>query len=265
MSIVKNEKIFFYTSPVEESDFTEEKVKRLLYEEIENVIEVPQIGLTDNFATQTPVNRVMATANKSDVDTSSSTLVVEYVGAYEGQEALSKMAATNYSYIMARQLTDAMDAKTANSVWYSLVKVTGPTQAGGDITTFANDTFTIQPTSRKPFRVRGVAGAAPINVAVPTISGAATVGETLSVDVGTWSGSEPLTVDDWTDIGGEEVTDTFAYQWLADGKAIEGATDSAYTLTSDEEGAAITVEVTCSCRFGSTTVVSDATDAVSVA
>ncbi|WP_316860906.1 hypothetical protein [uncultured Cohaesibacter sp.] len=62
-----------------------------------------------------------------------------------------------------------------------------------------------------------------------TISGTATEGERLSADASS--------IADIDGLG------SFAYQWYRDGSAISGATGSSYTLTSDDVGAAITVEV----------------------
>ena len=65
----------------------------------------------------------------------------------------------------------------------------------------------------------------------PRIAGTPEVGQTLSAD------STGVTDAD----GLDDVV--FQYQWLADGAVIAGATGSTYTLTSDDEGRAITVRV----------------------
>jgi len=64
---------------------------------------------------------------------------------------------------------------------------------------------------------------------LPAISGTARVGETLTADTSGISDTDGL--------------GTFAYQWLADGSAIGGATGGSYTLTDGEEGKAISVTV----------------------
>ena len=65
----------------------------------------------------------------------------------------------------------------------------------------------------------------------PTISGTAQVGETLTADTTNISDDNGL------------VYAAFAYQWLADGAEITRATASTYTLTEDDEGKTIRVEV----------------------
>ncbi|MFT3942414.1 MAG: leucine-rich repeat domain-containing protein [Ancrocorticia sp.] len=76
----------------------------------------------------------------------------------------------------------------------------------------------------------------PIDSATPTISGTAQVGKKLTADPGKWTTGT-----------------AFKYQWLADGKAIKGATKSTYSLKAGELGKAITVTVTGS-KTGYTTV-----------
>jgi hypothetical protein len=82
----------------------------------------------------------------------------------------------------------------------------------------------------------------PANISAPTISGDATVGSTLTADPGTWS----------------DRSATLDYAWLrCDGsgtcKAIDGAQSTTYTLTTDDLGSLVAVEVTASNVVGSST------------
>lgn len=86
------------------------------------------------------------------------------------------------------------------------------------------------------------AASAPTNVALPAISGLAKEGETLTA----WEGI-------WTD------SPSFAFQWLADGTPIPGATSSSYTLDDTYIGDPITVTVTATNSAGSDTATSVAT------
>ncbi|MFT3942417.1 MAG: leucine-rich repeat domain-containing protein [Ancrocorticia sp.] len=67
----------------------------------------------------------------------------------------------------------------------------------------------------------------PVASATPTISGKAKVGETLTAKPGKWTSGA-----------------TFTYQWLADGKAIKGATKATLVLKADQVGERISVKVT---------------------
>lgn len=71
----------------------------------------------------------------------------------------------------------------------------------------------------------------------PTIAGNAVFGATLTAEPGTWT----------------PTPDSFAYQWLRDGKAIDGATAAAYVIGTDDLDTAITVAVTAT-RVGYTSV-----------
>ncbi|MGW0792822.1 hypothetical protein ACWD04_32580 [Streptomyces sp. NPDC002911] len=67
-----------------------------------------------------------------------------------------------------------------------------------------------------------------LNRTPPVVSGTAKVGGTLTASTGTWSG--PPT--------------SYAYQWSADGKAVAGATASAYTVPAALLGKKVSVSVT---------------------
>lgn len=67
-----------------------------------------------------------------------------------------------------------------------------------------------------------------LTAATPAINGEANVGETLEADAGEW---------------GEDGVE-LAYQWKADGEAIEGATESTLELTEENLGQRISVTVT---------------------
>ncbi|MEU4451919.1 carboxypeptidase regulatory-like domain-containing protein [Nocardioides sp. NPDC023903] len=64
----------------------------------------------------------------------------------------------------------------------------------------------------------------------PAVTGTTQVGEMLGVDPGAW-GTDGV---------------TFAYQWLRDGTAIDGATNATYELVPGDYGHAISAEVTAS-------------------
>ena len=66
-----------------------------------------------------------------------------------------------------------------------------------------------------------------LRTAVPTITGTAAVGSTLTAKPGTWTTGT-----------------TFAYQWKADGAAIDGATGPTYTIAPTLKGKKVTVMVT---------------------
>ena len=83
--------------------------------------------------------------------------------------------------------------------------------------------------------VTGPAEAPPTNTSAagaPTISGTPQVEQTLTADTSSITDEDGLT------------NVSYAYQWLAGGSAISGATGSSYTLTASEQGQTIQVRVT---------------------
>ncbi|WP_345069311.1 carboxypeptidase regulatory-like domain-containing protein [Leifsonia kafniensis] len=66
-----------------------------------------------------------------------------------------------------------------------------------------------------------------LKTATPKVSGTVAIGKALKVTTGTWTSGTK-----------------FSYRWLADGKAISGATKSTFTITSAQKGKALSVKVT---------------------
>jgi hypothetical protein len=94
---------------------------------------------------------------------------------------------------------------------------------------------------------------APVNTAVPTISGTAQVGQTLTAAPGTWT---------------SDVTPTFAYAWQSCDSAgnscaaISGATATTYVVQSTDLSKTVRVVVTATNASGSTSSTSAQTAAV---
>jgi hypothetical protein len=92
--------------------------------------------------------------------------------------------------------------------------------------------------------------AVPVNSSVPVITGTAQVGDTLSGSDGTWANTPT----------------SYAYEWLANGTPIGGATANTFLLTSAQLGDTITFTVTASNSGGSgSPATSSATSAVASA
>lgn len=93
---------------------------------------------------------------------------------------------------------------------------------------------------------------APVNTALPVISGTATQGQTLSTSNGSWTGGPT----------------TYAYEWDrcdssgSNCSQIEGATTNTYTLAAADVGSTIRSTVTASNSVGSTSATSTATAVV---
>jgi hypothetical protein len=88
----------------------------------------------------------------------------------------------------------------------------------------------------------------PVNTVAPVVSGTATTGYTLTTTNGTWTGTP--------------ASFTYSYQWRRAGVNISGATSSSYTLSSLDQGSAVSCVVTATNAGGSTSANSNATSAV---
>jgi hypothetical protein len=76
---------------------------------------------------------------------------------------------------------------------------------------------------------------APVNSALPSISGTAVKGQTLTASTGSWL----------------NLPTGFAYQWASGGSAIPGATSQTYVLAQSDVGASVTCAVVASNAAGS--------------
>jgi beta-glucanase (GH16 family) len=83
---------------------------------------------------------------------------------------------------------------------------------------------------------------APLNTAAPVASGTPEVGRALGCSPGSWTG---------------DPAPTFAYEWLSDGAPIAGATGTAYTVQSADQGHTLSCRVTATNTVGTATALSD--------
>lgn len=87
---------------------------------------------------------------------------------------------------------------------------------------------------------------APVNTALPTISGTAQEGQTLTASTGTWTNNPTA----------------FAFQWKRNGVAISGSVNPTRVLTAGDLSAVMTCEVTASNSGGAASATSAGTSAV---
>jgi hypothetical protein len=131
-----------------------------------------------------------------------------------------------------------------------------------DTTTLANGSHTLKATaytasdeasSSIGITVSNSAATAPVNTALPTVSGTPQVGQSLTAAPGSWSGTAPI---------------GYGYQWRrcdssgASCASISGAAGTGYTTTTADVGFTIRVRVTATNSAGSSSADSAATNAV---
>ena len=150
------------------------------------------------------------TANTSEVADSDGLSNVQYEYQWLADDA-EISGATGSTYTVA-----AADEGKAIKVEVSFTDDAGDEEA---LTSAATDAVSAEPTPNSP-----ATGA-------PTITGTAQVGEALTADTSGIADADGL----------ENVS--FSYEWLADDTAIQGATNSTYTLADADEGKTIKVRV----------------------
>jgi uncharacterized repeat protein (TIGR01451 family) len=147
---------------------------------------------------------------------------------------------------------------TKTNKWYADgVEIAGATgtsytptiaQIGQVLTYEVTSTRTGYTTVVKTSEGKTIVGLAQTSTPTPTITGTPKVGQELSVDAGTWDAGTSL-----------------AYQWYADGDAVDGATAATYTPGPGKAGAVITVKVTSTkADYETVSRTSDPTAAVAV-
>jgi hypothetical protein len=102
-----------------------------------------------------------------------------------------------------------------------------PADSGKVITVKVTATSTGYRTTTVRSAAADAVAPATFTTAIPTISGTASVGQELTATVGSWS----------------PVPTSTSVQWKRDGKAIEGATGTTYTVTLDDANAKLSVVV----------------------
>jgi hypothetical protein len=120
------------------------------------------------------------------------------------------------------------------------------------IVTATNPGGSTPATSAQTAVVQAAPVQAPVNTALPSISGAAQQGQALTAGKGTWSGSPTSYGYQWEDCNTSGATCA----------NIAGATSTSYTLTSNDVGDTVRVIVTATNAGGSTPATSAQTSAV---
>jgi hypothetical protein len=138
------------------------------------------------------------------------------------------MGATSSSYVLG-----------AGDVGHTIRSVVTASNAGGSASAGSAQTAVV---------VAATTSVAPLNVALPTISGAAQQGQTLTASPGSWNGDAPI---------------AYSYQWQRDGSAnIADATGSSYTAQASDVGHTLDVVVAASNDAGTASATSAPTASI---
>lgn len=184
---------------------------------------------------------------KGMTDGGSPEIEVARIPTDPGQMLLRIAADTNLNYAFKMVRNDPAFAGGTGTVLYNRGLVTGPRRPFGRNEDFDLEIFTLALNQKEIVVNPGAGGVAPLNTAVPTITGTAEVGETLTAVPGTFTGDAPITK---------------TYQWFAGGVSIAGATAITFNLTADQLGKTMTVRETGTNTSGSASAYSAPTAAV---
>jgi len=141
-SVNKDGKLYICATAAE-GDLDQAAYEALTWVEVENIVELPVFGVTENILTQNYIagNSGKRKGNKNGADT---TLVLGFDSAKTGQAAVRTAAATKFTYPLKRELNDkATAAATANTIIYTRAVIGIGEYSGGASEDFVHITHPI--------------------------------------------------------------------------------------------------------------------------
>jgi hypothetical protein len=201
-------------------------------------------------ATNTP-NQTNGFAVSERVAIPVNTVVPTITGSAQVEQTLTASQGTwtntptSYTYQWSSSAGGAISGATASTY----VPVTG--DIGNTLTVSVvatNAGGSSAPATSAATGAVAAAGSVPVNTVLPAISGTPQVGQTLTATNGTWTNSPT----------------SFTYQWNRAGSAISGATASAYVPVSADVGNILTISVTATNGFGSSTPATSAATSAAI-
>jgi hypothetical protein len=135
-------KFYICTTP-KPNDLTSVEFAALTWVEVKNVGSLPESGSNTNIASYDTIDTDVTQKQKGVTDAGTGTLECARIAADPGQVALRAAALTKFYYATKRELTDAPDEDTTNTVYYNRGLVTGPLHNGGRNEDFVLETFTL--------------------------------------------------------------------------------------------------------------------------
>lgn len=214
---------------------------------ISKVGNVGETGKSTNVLTYNTWDTEVADKAKGITDAGSPTIEVARDPNDAGQEILRQAGAVgnNNRYAFKEQRADGPVGGTG-TIFYNRGIVAGPTRPNGQNEDFDLEVFTLG-LVQEEIVVNPTTGTnAPVMSVAPAITGTAKSGETLSCSSGTFSG----------------ISNTYSYQWFANGTSVQGAIASTYELTDADIGKIFTCRVMASNAGGSAFGFSNTTTAV---
>lgn len=115
----------------------------LTWVQVGKVGSMPEMGVEENIVSYDTLDQTVTDKDKGIANAGDRTIEVAYVATDTGQIAMRTAALTGYKYAFKRELTDAPDTDTTNTIMYSRGLLAGPLRSGGRNEDFVVDTYQI--------------------------------------------------------------------------------------------------------------------------
>lgn len=135
---------FYVCATAQETDLNQAAFELLTWVEVENIVTLPELSVTENIIESPYVDSDMVNARKGSKTGNESGIELGFDYAATGQAAMLVAANTKFKYAVKRELADMPSGGSTNTITYTRVLITLPTRSGGGVDDMVNDTFTMK-------------------------------------------------------------------------------------------------------------------------
>ena len=135
---------FYICATPSEVDLLQAAFELLTWIEVEKIVTLPEISVTENIVESAYIDSNMVSARKGSKNGNESSVEVGFDYAATGQAAVLTAAGTKFKYPVKRELNDMPSGGSTNTITYSRALITLPVRSGGGVDDMVNDTFTLK-------------------------------------------------------------------------------------------------------------------------
>lgn len=144
----------FVCATAQNTTLTQVGFEGLTWVEIECVVTMPAIGVTENIVSQDCISADISTKRKGLKSGNSTEIVVAMDYEDAGQDALYTASLTKSNYAFKREYTDSPNvATTTNTITYFRALVGQRVDTGGGVEDFVNYTYPLEINGQLPITV----------------------------------------------------------------------------------------------------------------